>query len=268
MKNAIVVRATGFFILIIIVVICIINSNINTKSMDSGLDETITEGEASTELQLEANGVIENTTTANDKDSLQVETVPATTKETTVKETTAKETTVKETTTKETTTKETTIETTVEVTTTQPVTYSQMTDEQIMEKLKKLAEIFPAGKYWNHFSENYDVYSVTDIPCNHDKDYNNCNTYVGMINTIMPYWVTGKQCLGFASLCSDYIFGKSENIRAYYDFDQIQIGDQIRTNVNTIYGNHSALIIDKTDEYIVVMECNADYKTCKIGWGE
>ena len=92
MKNAIVVRATGFFILIIIVVICIINSNINTKSMDSGLDETITEGEASTELQLEANGVIENTTTANDKDSLQVETVPATTvKETTVKETTAKE---------------------------------------------------------------------------------------------------------------------------------------------------------------------------------
>lgn len=248
MKNAIVVRATGFFILIIIVVICIINSNINTKSMDSGLDETITEGEASTELQLEANGVIENTTTANDKDSLQVETVPATTKETT--------------------TKETTIETTVEVTTTQPVTYSQMTDEQIMEKLKKLAEIFPAGKYWNHFSENYDVYSLTDIPCNYDKDYNNCNTYVGMINTIMPYWVTGKQCLGFASLCSDYIFGKSENIRAYNDFDQIQIGDQIRTNVNTIYGNHSALIIDKTDEYIVVMECNADYKTCKIEWGE
>lgn len=144
--------------------------------------------------------------------------------------------------------------------------YSNMYDAAILEKINELRFIFPANKYWNHHNTSatgeYNVYDVTDIPCNNDAERCSfCNVYKGVTNTVMPHPVRGTQCLGFASLCSDYIFGADENIRVYYDFNEIQIGDQARIN-----NYHSVLVIDKTDNDIVVADCNSDYKTCIIKW--
>ncbi len=167
----------------------------------------------------------------------------------------------------QTTPEETTVKRIELETTSQIITYSQMDDSLIKQKINELRSIFPAKRYWNHHNTEannpYDVYATTDVPCsNFEEKCAYCNIYKGITNTVMPYAVKGSQCLGFASLCSDYIFGANENIRVYYEFSQIQIGDQARINND----NHSVLIIDKTDEYIVVAECNADYKTCVIGW--
>ena len=129
--------------------------------------------------------------------------------------------------------------------------------------------IFPADTYWNHKNgEKYEYYAVTDKPCDHkdesDIDYDmKCNVYKGITNSVFPYSVRGAQCLGFASLCSDYIFGTDTPAWAFYDYDKVQVGDQARISNDT----HSVLIIEKTDEYIIVAECNADYRTCKIAWG-
>ena len=142
-----------------------------------------------------------------------------------------------------------------------------MTNAQIKEKIAELRSIFPNGKYWNHHNTSangtYDVYAVTNTPCSNGAEgCAFCNIYKGVTDSVMPYKVKGSQCLGFASLCNDYIFGANENIRVYYDFNQIQIGDQARINNDS----HSVLVIDKAADYIVVAECNADYKTCIIGW--
>lgn len=195
--------------------------------------------------------------------------------ETTVQEsTTQEETTVEETTTQiETTTvEETTIpeETTKEqVVSSQsqfivvieqpvdPINITEYDEAYIIQKIEELKTIYPEGKYWNRGG-------VTDIPCTHSvNDCINCNVYKSVINSAFPYVVQGGQCVGFASICSDYIFGLNAPTKVFNDYESLEIGDFIRTAKE----RHSALVIDKCDEYITVVECNADYQTCKITWG-
>lgn len=151
---------------------------------------------------------------------------------------------------------------------TQPVSTEIETsiyDEEAIEaKIQELRAMFTDGKYWNHEEgRKYDVYTVRDIPCNHKANgEGTCNVYASVSNTMYPYKVRGSQCLGFASLCSDYVFGKDAAISKHTDYDKVRVGDQVRLNNDT----HSVFVIEKTDEYIVVAECNADYKTCKLSW--
>ena len=143
--------------------------------------------------------------------------------------------------------------------------------EEFNEKVALLQEIFPSGKYWNHMGQNAsnpgetnNIYCVTDIPCNHNiygELY--CNAHYGKSNDVYPYYATCSQCRGFASLLSDIIFGEDAPVRYFEDYDELRIGDQARIDGDF----HSVFIIDKTDEYVIVAECNADLQTCQINWG-
>lgn len=138
-------------------------------------------------------------------------------------------------------------------------------------KMIELQDIFPSGMYWNHMGkdqtnpeETNNIYSVTDIPCNH---YQNgeiyCNAHYGKSDELYPYKSTCSQCRGFASLLSDIVFGPDAPVRYFENYDELRIGDQAR--IDNDY--HTVFIVDKTDEYVIVAECNSDLETCKICWG-
>ena len=138
-------------------------------------------------------------------------------------------------------------------------------------KIIELQKLFPNDMYWNHMGkgplnpgEANDAYSVTSIPCNHwlyGEWY--CNAYYGKSDEVYPYKSTSVQCRGFASLLSDYVFGEDAPVRVFENYDELRIGDQARIDCDY----HSVFIIDKTDEYVIVGECNEDLQSCKISWG-
>lgn len=139
------------------------------------------------------------------------------------------------------------------------------------KKIILLQKEFPTGKYWNHMGQEINnlneantVYSVTDIPCNHNR-YGElyCNIHHGKSDELYPYDATCNQCRGFASLLSNLVFGEDAPVRYFEDYDELRIGDQAR--IDNDY--HSVFIIDKTDEYVIVAECNSDLNTCQINWG-
>ena len=140
--------------------------------------------------------------------------------------------------------------------------------DKFNEIIIELQKQYPNGAYWNHMGydsstqDNYKI--VTNTPCNHSINGEKyCNSYTGKADDGYPYHDKSIECLGFANLLSDMVFGKDAGVRTYYDYDEIKIGDLARINNNM----HTVFIIDKTDDYIVVAECNADYKTCRINWG-
>lgn len=149
--------------------------------------------------------------------------------------------------------------------------YPQNWLNEFNKKIIELQVIFPNNMYWNHMNgkpsnpyENNNIYSVTDIPCNHNEyGERYCNAYYGKSDDVYPYEATSVQCRGFASLLSDLVFGEDAPVRVFEDYDELRIGDQARIDGDY----HSVFIIDKTDEYVIVAECNEDLKSCKISWG-
>lgn len=132
-------------------------------------------------------------------------------------------------------------------------------------KIDELKTMFPDGKYWNSMGCGSMSYlNVTDVPCcNSIFGELYCNTYNGRSSEAYPYVDTSTQCWGFASMLSDFVFGENTSAVRFLNYDNIHIGDQA-----VIYNNsHTVFIIDKTDEYVVVAECNADYEACMISWG-
>ena len=99
----------------------------------------------------------------------------------------------------------------------------------------------------------------------HHNEYGEryCNAYYGKSDDVYPYEATSVQCRGFASLLSDLVFGEDAPVRVFENYDELRIGDQARIDGDY----HSVFIIDKTDEYVIVAECNEDLKSCKISWG-
>ncbi len=77
------------------------------------------------------------------------------------------------------------------------------------------------------------------------------------------YKDTSTQCWGFASYLSDYIFGSDAAAERFYNYDSLRVGDQARIQGDS----HTVFILEKTDDYVIVAECNADYETCMISWG-
>lgn len=138
----------------------------------------------------------------------------------------------------------------------------------VEERLSSLREQLPEGKYWNHMGQDIPFgeetpFSVTDTPCEHSiygETY--CNLYNGATLSLFPEYGYLCQCLGFASLLSDQIFGQDAPLSIFYDFDLLRPGDEIRLDEY----EHSMIITDKGDDYVVVAEVNADYEDCLISW--
>lgn len=133
-------------------------------------------------------------------------------------------------------------------------------------KLEALREKFPDGKYWNHMSleESPGPDSVTDLPCDHaayGETY--CNSYSGATAELFPQYEDPCQCLGFASMLSDLVFGESAPVSIHRSWEQLRVGDQIRLTSE----EHSMVVIEKSGDRVRVAECNADYQTCRISWG-
>lgn len=140
----------------------------------------------------------------------------------------------------------------------------------VLARIEELKEQFPAGKYWNHrgveVSPGQETWQiVTDRPCSHRacarQEWD--NKYYGVTSEVLLSGQAGVQCLGFASMLSDQIFGTDAPIRTFKDFDQLRVGDQIRL----LKVGHSMVVIEKGEDYIAVAEANADFCTCKIAWG-
>ncbi len=139
----------------------------------------------------------------------------------------------------------------------------KISEEEILAKLKKLEEEYPSGKYWNYGG-------VSDIPCDHSVSMKTCNRFDSIIDNVYVHGSIADQCRGFGNLLSDSIFGADAGVYAFTDYDDLRVGDLLRIMFipgTTKQNCHTAMVIEKNDEYVLVAEANYDYKTCRIRWG-
>lgn len=139
-----------------------------------------------------------------------------------------------------------------------------ITEEEAAATLESLRDTFPEGAYWNHVGvEDWDEFTVTDSPCQHDLYWDAyCNTYTGGIQELFPQFEPMEQCLGFAALLSDLVFGEDAPVSAFTDYTQLRVGDHIRLELT----EHSMVVLTVDGEGITVVECNSDYEHCRISW--
>ena len=139
-----------------------------------------------------------------------------------------------------------------------------ITEEEVSATLESLRDTFPDGSYWNHMGlEEWDEFTVTDIPCDHDLYWDTyCNSYTGGIQELFPQFEPMEQCLGFAALLSDLVFGEDAPVSTFTDYTQLRVGDNIRLELS----EHSMVVLTVDLEGITVVECNSDYEHCRISW--
>lgn len=139
-----------------------------------------------------------------------------------------------------------------------------ITEEEAAATLESLRDTFPEGSYWNHVGvEDWDEFTVTDSPCQHDLYWDAyCNTYTGGIQELFPQFEPMEQCLGFAALLSDLVFGEDAPVATFTDYTQLRVGDHIRLELT----EHSMVVLTVDGEGITVVECNSDYEHCRISW--
>ena len=135
-----------------------------------------------------------------------------------------------------------------------------ITEEEAAATLESLRDTFPEGSYWNHVGvEDWDEFTVTDSPCQHDLYWDAyCNTYTGGIQELFPQFEPMEQCLGFAALLSDLVFGEDAPVSTFTDYTQLRVGDNIRLELT----EHSMVVLTVDGEGITVVECNSDYEHC------
>lgn len=145
-----------------------------------------------------------------------------------------------------------------------PLDDGAITEEEVIFSLNSLREDFPEGAYWNHVGvEDWDEFTVTDTPCQHDLYWDTyCNTYSGGIQELFPQYTPMEQCLGFAALISDLVFGEDAPVETFTDYTALRPGDHIRLELT----EHSMIVLTVEDEGITVVECNSDYEHCRISW--
>lgn len=151
-------------------------------------------------------------------------------------------------------------------------TASDLLEHRAKTQLKRLSQYFTDGSYWNHIdidisemSDEDRAMCVTDTPCTHSVNgYDYCNIYNGVMAEYFPQYDYETQCLGYASLISDLIFGLDAPVIEFYNFDDLHIGDHIRL----VYNEHSMIVtnIDWETDTVTVTEVNADYESCEISW--
>lgn len=142
-----------------------------------------------------------------------------------------------------------------------------MFQETANKKLAELQERLPEGKYWNHMWQDIPYgeetpFLISDTPCEHSV-YGElyCNFYNGKTEEIF-YSNTLCQCLGFASLLSDQLFGFDAPLHVFYDIDLLRVGDHIRLHEY----EHSMTVVGKYEDGIIVGEANENYEDCLISW--
>lgn len=64
-------------------------------------------------------------------------------------------------------------------------------------------------------------------------------------------------------MVSDFLFGPDSGVEAFLDYSSLKPGDHVRLTKD----QHSFIVLEKTDTYVTVLECNGDYQTCRIRWG-
>ena len=153
------------------------------------------------------------------------------------------------------------------------VSSGNLAEQGVQTRLELLEDYFPNGMYWNHIGVDTSEMTadeiamcVTDTPCNHSVyGYGNCNIYNGLMDDFFPQYGDEMQCLGYASIISDLLFGYDAPITEFYDIDELRIGDHIRMG----WYEHSMIVtdIDWDTDTITVTEVNADYENCQISWG-
>ncbi|MBE6731962.1 MAG: hypothetical protein E7564_09760 [Ruminococcaceae bacterium] len=134
----------------------------------------------------------------------------------------------------------------------------------LQEKLLLLRDIFPHKAYWNSRGYDGEIASYLNVAhqsCAHNEGKYYCNTYNGKTRDFFP-WANNIQCLGFASMISDFLFGKDAKFESFYDYEKLDVGDHIRLTQAT----HSMIVIEKKADYIKVVECNSNYNNCFINW--
>ncbi len=148
-----------------------------------------------------------------------------------------------------------------------------ITPEEAAAKLQALQLVYLDGMYWNNpdgsvvfdpATNNMDAL-VTDTPCTHktaQTDLTTCAFHAG-IGTVPLAYGEAPQCMGYASMLSDLIFGAGAPIRVHSSFGRVRVGDVIRL----VSQSHSVVVTGIQDDGFVVTECNRDFKTCKIEWG-
>lgn len=246
-------KKTGLLLIMIIVVLV----SACGRNSASDTDRVIT-----TEENTQEQDTTSKDTTSKDTTSLDMTSQNTTSPNTTVKDTTEQSTTCKNMEEQVTTGHVVTLEQKNAISgenekTNGLINLMEYNEEYILQKMEELKKIYKQGMYWNNGG-------VTTTPCNHEKNkYIECNVYIGVINNVFTYEVSGRQCLGFASMCSDYIFGINAPTNVFHDYESLAIGDFVRTDNDY----HSALVLSKNDEYITIVECNGDYNSCVIWWG-
>ena len=128
-------------------------------------------------------------------------------------------------------------------------------EKYIEDKLNGYRYVFPDGYYWN-------LGGVSTCPCSNGTGTDKCNFY--STGALVRYFYTSDatQCHGFAAMISDMLFGKDAPISTVSSFDELRPGDVIRfENLE-----HTLMVLSKHDDYITVVECNANYRDCIINW--
>lgn len=147
------------------------------------------------------------------------------------------------------------------------------TQEEAAVKLQALQLVYLDGMYWNNpdgtvvfdpASNNMDSL-VNDTACKHklpQTEITTCAYHVG-ITTIPLGRGMAPQCMGYASMMSDLIFGADAPVRVHRTIGKVKVGDVIRI----LSEDHSVVVTAIQDDGFAVTECNRDFKSCKIEWG-
>ena len=143
-----------------------------------------------------------------------------------------------------------------------------MFEEYAERKFSYLQERLPHGNYWNHmglseYSYGQEVtFVTTETPCvHHSYGELYCNFYNGATKQLFSA-NTLCECLGFASLLSDHVFGTELPLHTFRDEKLLRVGDHIRLNEY----EHSMIVKEIHEDYLVVAEVNANYEDCLISW--
>lgn len=143
-----------------------------------------------------------------------------------------------------------------------------LTSLMLEERFALLEEKLPQDAYWNHMGQELPEgvetpFSVTGEPCVHSlhwQDY--CNQYNGSLLAFFPEYTHLCQCLGFACLLSDRLFGKESPYYLLPFGARVRAGDHLRLGEY----EHSVIVREATDEGLRLAEANPEYEDCRISW--
>lgn len=141
-----------------------------------------------------------------------------------------------------------------------------LTASDAADRLYALRDKFPDSAYWNHMGTEGDasIFNITDTPCDHDlygEMY--CNGYNGVTCEFFPEYGNEVQCLAYASLLQDLVFGSDAPMTEYSDVTAALPGDHIRL----VTLEHSVVVLENDGDALTVTEVNRDYDDCRIDWG-